>query len=295
MDTITPPQAQAFMHLSSFVKHHDASRTLLIVYYAGHGYHSSKGTGYLALSGKPIYYEDARIAASIEWNEVERTLVATSSDVLVIFDCCHAGLLCRSAQDGLVNRTRIFQYLGACESEQRTKSSGSQSFTAAIIWALKELAEESDFPITTLVKKIEARAEFPHHQQRPVLFGGRFAPVSENIRLARMPNTTPQAKSSAAATGTEEHKIGSLLEFSPRVSWIPPTADIIRNVRILGEFIHRCIIGFGAIAFVAKCSLKDAVARGWTSLVQVPHQPPHLTSGPSNIAENGDGSRDSSS
>lgn len=133
----------------------------------------------------------AMIAASIEWHEVERTLVATSSDVLVIFDCCRAGLLCRSAQEGLENNDRIFQCLGACESEQRTRSSGKQSFTTAMIWALEELAKEPSFPVTKLVKKIEAHAGFPHDDQRPVLFGGRFAPASANIHLARMPSLVP--------------------------------------------------------------------------------------------------------
>lgn len=191
MHTRTAPQKQAFKHLSNFVDAHDDPQTLLIVYYAGHGYQSLTQPGHLALSGKPIYDESAMIAASIEWHEVERTLVATSSDVLVIFDCCRAGLLCRSAQEGLENNDRIFQCLGACESEQRTRSSGKQSFTTAMIWALEELAKEPSFPVTKLVKKIEAHAGFPHDDQRPVLFGGRFAPASANIHLARMPSLVP--------------------------------------------------------------------------------------------------------
>lgn len=191
MHTRTAPQRQAFKHLSNFVDTHDNPQTLLVVYYAGHGYQSLTGPGHLALSGKPIYHEDTMVAASIEWHEVERTLVATLSDVLVIFDCCRAGLLCKSAQDGLENNDRIFQCLGACESDQRTRSSGDRSFTTAMIWALKELAKESSFPVTKLVKKIEAHVGFPHNDQRPVLFGGRFAPASANIHLARMPTLMP--------------------------------------------------------------------------------------------------------
>lgn len=191
MHTRTSPQRQAFKHLSNFVDDHDNPQTLLLVYYAGHAYKSLTELGCLALSGKPIYDQDKMIAASIEWHEVERTLVATSSDVLVIFDCCHAGLLCRSAQEGLENKDRIFQCLGACESEQRTRSSGKQSFTTAMIWALKELAKESSSSTTKLVKKIEAHEGFPHNDQRPVLFGGRFAPASANIHLARMPSLMP--------------------------------------------------------------------------------------------------------
>jgi len=187
MHTRSPPQNQAFRYLSNFVDAQDDPQTLLIVYYVGHGYGSARGTGHLALSGKPIYDMETKIAVSVEWHEVERTLVSISSDVLVIFDCCQAGLLCRSAQDGLVTEGRVFQYLGACESEQQTKSSGRHSFTSAVIWALKELVDESSFPVTRLVKKIEEHTDFPNDQQRPVLFGGRFDPVSVNICLARMP------------------------------------------------------------------------------------------------------------
>jgi hypothetical protein len=187
MHSKTSPQKQAFKHLSNFVDAHDDPKTLLIVYYAGHGYESARGTGHLALSGKPIYDPKMKIAVSVEWHEVERTLVTTSSDILVVFDCCQAGLLCRSAQDGLVANGRIFQYLGACESEQQTRSSGKHSFTSAVMWALKELVDEESFPVTKLVKKIQAHSDFPNDQQRPVLFGGRFDPVSVNICLGRMP------------------------------------------------------------------------------------------------------------
>ena len=165
MHTRTAPQRQAFKHLSNFVDTHDNPQTLLVVYYAGHGYQSLTGPGHLALSGKPIYHEDTMVAASIEWHEVERTLVATLSDVLVIFDCCRAGLLCKSAQDGLENNDRIFQCLGACESDQRTRSSGDRSFTTAMIWALKELAKESSFPSDKAREKDRSARGVP--AQRP--------------------------------------------------------------------------------------------------------------------------------
>jgi hypothetical protein len=187
MHTRTSPQIQAFKLLSNFVDAHAAPRTLLIVYYAGHGYRSVRGTGHIALSGKPIYPTEDKMAASIEWHEVERTLVRISSDVLVIFDCCQAGLLCSSAQEGLGTNGRIFQYLGACESQQQTRSAGEHSFTSAITWALKELIGETSFPVTKLVKKIESHAGFPHGKQRPVLFSGRFDPASANICLGCMP------------------------------------------------------------------------------------------------------------
>ena len=186
MHTTTPPQIQAFKHLSNFVDAHAALRTLLIVYYAGHGYRSARDRDHIALSGKAFIELEDKFANSIEWHEVERTLVSINSDVLVIFDCCQAGLLCSSAREGSVTDGRIFQYLGACESQQQTRSAGEHSFTSAVTWALKELIGETSFPVTKLVKKIESHAGFPHGKQRPVLFSGRFDPASANICLGCM-------------------------------------------------------------------------------------------------------------
>lgn len=243
MHTRTAPQRQAFKHLSNFVDTHDNFQTLLVVYYAGHGYQSLTGPGYLALSGKPIYHQDTMVAASIEWHEVERTLVATSSDVLVIFDCCRAGLLCKSAQEGLENNDRIFQCLGACESDQRTRSSGKQSFTTAMIWALEELAEESSFPVTKLVKKIEAHEGFPHDDQRPVLFGGRFAAASENICLSRMRSSTLHREPSVVANDTTENTTGTGSGGVISLAWSLPGAKIMRSAATLANLLRHKILG----------------------------------------------------
>jgi hypothetical protein len=268
MNTLTCPQAQAFKHLSNFVHLNDASRTLLIVYYAGHGCEYPRGTGRIVLSGKSYYYDEDKLKNSFEWHEVERTLTRTASDVLVVFDCCFAGLLCKSAQEGLSSNARIFQFLGACESEQQTKSSGDSSFTAAITWALRRLAGESSFPVTKLVKEIESHETFPHDRQRPVLFSGRFHPASENICLSRMPNQASREKSSTVSNSTIKGINSNGSELRTDLLWIFPDTNIMQNAAVLARLLRRRILGNGAVTYIANCSLKLAVTQRWNDFVR---------------------------
>lgn len=241
LNTKDSPQKQVFKHLSNFVAAYDNPQTLLVVYYAGHGYKSAKGTGHLALSGKPIMDTKAKIAASFEWHEVERTLAETLSDVLVIFDCCNAGLLCKSALASRANDTRTFQYLGACESEQQTRRAGKHSFTSAVIWALEGLAEEASFPITKLVQKIEAHKDFPHDKQRPVLFGGRFNPVSEIICLAPMQPPKPEERLNTTVNDTSEVANGDTSKPSRGLPRGITGADTVERASTIVNDIHEDI------------------------------------------------------
>lgn len=153
LDLKSNPQHQAFRYLSEFVHEEDSTETLLIVYYAGHGWSEADDNGEIQLGGR-LPEEHEKIGdVSLAWHEVERTLSRTKSDVLVIFDCCHAGLLCRAAWRGL---SRCYQYIGACETNQQTRRAGPNSFTTAMTWALKQLADthKQGFPVTELVKSV---------------------------------------------------------------------------------------------------------------------------------------------
>ena len=268
MDTVTPPQTQAFAHLGAFLHTHDTPRTLLIIYYAGHGYQTVRGTGFIGLSGMPIYHEKDMIKASIQWHEVERTLVATSSDVLVVFDCCKAGLLCKSAQGGHVNTTRTFQFIGACESEQMTKRAGAESFTLAMTWALKRLSGETSFPVTRLIQEIESHATFPHDRQRPVLFSGRFHPASENICLSRMPNQASREKSRTVSNSTTKDITSNGSELRTDLLWLFPDTNIMQSAAMLARLLRRGILGNGAVTYIANCSLELAVTQRWSDFVR---------------------------
>lgn len=122
---------------------------------------------------------------SIEWTDVESSVLAkTKADVLVIFDCCHAGLLCQPAFRG---PRRPFQYVAACKAWQRTKSAGPESFSSAMIWALKKLADRPGFTVTKLIHTLMEHEDFPRDRQEAVVYGSRYGPVDEDIWLAPAP------------------------------------------------------------------------------------------------------------
>jgi hypothetical protein len=114
----------------------------------------------------------------IAWIAAEPLLSGTEADVLAIFDCCQAGHLCKY-------RAPIrFEYLGACDANQQTPAPGNESFTQALIWALRELSIEGSFPVSALQQKITQAPGFPK-TQRPAL-AHRFFPSPDHIVLARM-------------------------------------------------------------------------------------------------------------
>ena len=262
MNCETHPQTQAFQHLANFVATHTQPRTLLIIYYAGHGSSSGRGDSRIALSGRSFMDEKDKAAYSIEWDDVERTLSTTTSDVLVIFDCCHAGLLCRSAKEGLLNPTRSFQYLGACESGQLTNRAGPQSFTSAITWALSKLAVEPSFPVTKLVKTIEEHVHFPR-DQTPVLFGGRFDPVAENICIAHMRGPESEDERTDATTSVRNTPpTKGVLELRLHFPEEVTQENIVDSARLLKTCIQKGTLPCHEISFI------DMYTRDSTDLVR---------------------------
>lgn len=254
MNCDTHPQLQAFLHLAEFANENDKPDTLLIVYYAGHGYSSANDHNRIALSGTALWGKNDKVSRSIDWDDVERTLNATSSDVLVIFDCCNAGLLCRSAREGMTDPNRSFQYLGACESEQRTHGAGNQSFTSALTCALEKLASEPSFPVTKLVKVIEEHEAFPP-KQRPVLFGGRYDPVCENIHLAPIGASNVDQHAASVYPESTPSSLGVMelrLYFANEVT----EADIKSTAQTLKKRMNQEGLRCHAISFLDKYSLE---------------------------------------
>lgn len=208
------PQVQAMKHVVDFLHKHDSiePRTLLIVYYAGHGGADRTSTGRISLSGcHPD--NDAQRDRSIAWTEVETTLAKAESDVVVIFDCCHAGLLCRPARRG---PSRSFHYVAACKADQTTRASGEKSFTAAMIWALKDLADSPGFTVTRLVEKLMQHEPFPREEQEAVIYTSRFGP-GRDIWIA----PTPEKRDPDPASLTVDARPSSARED------LLPTADIL--------------------------------------------------------------------
>jgi len=159
------PQQQVNLQVATFVAREDCHKKLLIVYYAGHG-QPGNSPGHLELSpGFPTQHDIKGRLNKVIWNHAEHLLQDARADVLEIFDCCYAGSLgVRSPS------TRSFEYLAATGPNDTTKSPGPQSFTSALIWALKELVNERGCLTTQqLMHKIKKDApEFPR-DQTPVL------------------------------------------------------------------------------------------------------------------------------
>ena len=95
------------------------------------------------------------------WSNVETSIKDLEADVLLLFDCCHAGRLCQVSR----GPEGYFEFFGSCTADQTTRSPGPESFTSALIWALKELAKEPKaFTTAKLQWQIKQHKHFPEHQ-----------------------------------------------------------------------------------------------------------------------------------
>ena len=150
--------------VASWVDKYDDLKTLLLVYFAGHG-KPGNSTGELVLNGYNARPTDVRnYLNSVIWNNTESNLRDIESDVLQIFDCCYAGTLGTRGGSG-----QAFEYLAATGADDTTPRPGPSSFTSALIWALKEFVRDGGrFTTGHLSEKILKAPGFPKGQ-KPVL------------------------------------------------------------------------------------------------------------------------------
>ena len=202
---------------------------------------------------------------SIAWHSAETLIADTDSDVLVIFDCCHAGSLCRPYRS---RHGRCFEFLGACTADQKTRKPGPDSFTSDLIWALEQLAEKPFFTSSELQHMITKAPDFPK-TQFPQLFD-RFDPSPEHISMA------PLTTRNECVTETPQYR--EELDFSQREyldlrfhfkqkvddTAIRQTADALRS--LLRDPVSE--LSAERISFKGKYSLRqtaEAAARHWLS------------------------------
>lgn len=96
---------------------------------------------------------------TIVWASVERIIDDTRADVLLIFDCCHAGRLCHPPTRAVP--LRRYEVLAACSEDQTTPSGGERSFTSALTWAFNEFAtSQAMFTTSDLRWKIHRHGPF---------------------------------------------------------------------------------------------------------------------------------------
>ncbi|KAI9685827.1 MAG: Phosphatidylinositol-4-phosphate 5-kinase [Bathelium mastoideum] len=190
-------QIQMNKHLANFVDEFEdqGNSTLLIIYYAGHGWahvpEDDKHRTELRLVGgkneqkcQEQKWQRQKSHNSVMWNEAEKIIVGSEADVLLIFDCCYAGLIGR-AHD--LNR---FETLAACTADSRTHIPGKSSFTAALIWALEQLYSEKQFFTSS-----ELRARITEHQHFPkVQYPQLNQRVPSHSFIVIAPFSSPAAK-----------------------------------------------------------------------------------------------------
>ncbi|MCJ1448128.1 MAG: Phosphatidylinositol-4-phosphate 5-kinase [Stictis urceolatum] len=163
--------AQSYINMvvANWVWKNDGPRTLLIVYFAGHGRKGEKSNE-LKLAGRKQPRDYRAHLDTVVWNRTEENLRDTQSDVLQIFDCCYAGTLTQPER-GHSLEPRAFEYLAAAPPNKRTPGPGANSFTTALIWALKHLASKPKGRFTSgqLVDTIKEKAPGFSRTQEPFL------------------------------------------------------------------------------------------------------------------------------
>lgn len=209
--------------------------------------------------------ESEEVNHSIDWTEVERVLVKTKADVFVIFDCCHAGLLCRPAyRDGPISRS--FQYLGACAAEQRTRAPGEKSFTTAITWAFRELQDKQGFSVNELATLVQTAPNFPS-EQYPQLYGGRFEPSMEYIYMAPMPISGSGNQGQyrdEVARQTKAYELLDLRFFFER----PVTKEQLRAIARELKFHHKAKTPWLKVSLIRKSSVAEWAGLRWKEVVR---------------------------
>ena len=137
--------------------------------------------------------------------------------------------------DQVLKHPRSFEFLGACSSGNTTPAPGPKSFTRALIWALKSLAQqEKRFTVSGLSRKIREAPNFPQVQVPVQLDRG---PGSiERIMLAPLPEPIDGTESASNEIEVTEPQGLLNLNF---IFDKPPTKDVITN---FGENLNKFII-----------------------------------------------------
>lgn len=199
---------------------------------------------------------------SIEWTEVEHTLGKAKSDVLIIFDCCHAGLLCSPMYRG---PRRSFYYVAACKWNQVAHSSGEKSFTTAMIWALKELVDSPGFTVTRLVSTLMKHGPFPRDQQEATVFPSRYGPGTQDIWITPTVQTISPAQARQSRSKHDEvMPTANILDLRLHFQKHAPPKHIEETARVLKGLLEtKNFLHFHRITFLDYTSLVEWTARRW--------------------------------
>ncbi|KAF2444218.1 hypothetical protein P171DRAFT_361646 [Karstenula rhodostoma CBS 690.94] len=138
LNVASKPQQQMRTYMSAFIQKHDGPHNLLIVYYTGHGVYREDDK-YLELiaTSRPMVRRGFSQEARCNWNKIQDILLDddVEADVLSVLDTCYSSNLAKGGKE----ETRTFELLSACAIDSTTAAPGDNSFTRALIDALKRL------------------------------------------------------------------------------------------------------------------------------------------------------------
>ena len=242
-------QTQVNSIVAGWVDKYDGPKTLLLVYFAGHG-RPGKRQGDLQITGTKSLFEVDSELNEVTWNRAENNLLETVADVLQIFDCCYAGSL------GGRGDSRAFEYLAACAADQTTPRPGEHSFTRALIWALERLSVEmksARFTTSHLLRKIIEAPDFPK-DQRPEFRKRPGANPRERIMLQPVRPGQEESPPTAHANGTDgptnhttspeldaAHHTGGRHQDILTLKFIFETRPDVEDVRKLGSDLNKIV------------------------------------------------------
>jgi len=157
--------------------------------------------------------------------------------MLLIFDCCHAGHLAGTKTREFSNK--IFEFLGATQANDTTKAPGAESFTSALIWALKAFSKDVDgFTTSQLFTKILEAPDFPLHDgQRPCLTE-RGHHSLRRLRIAAVPDTESELDATPTSGTEEPTEIEYFLNLSLLFTKFPTLEDVSHLCSCLREVLQ---------------------------------------------------------
>ena len=205
---------------------------------------------------------------AVAWKLAEQHIRDRKADILLLFDCCFAGMLC-GRTDRATPSKRHFEFLGACAASQLTPGPGPKSFTRAMIESLKIRAEkeEDGFTIPMLVNQILNHKNFPKHKQTPSIASrttSRYKMLLSPLRHEQAPPSPPGKLEEQEKQLTYCISLDFLFDEIPNKSEFVEFCDRLKNLSQSGRS------GFKTIAWrsmyqrkLRRESLVPYVAHVW--------------------------------
>lgn len=229
-------QAQVNAIVAQWAYEKDGPHTLLIVYFAGHGTPSENGE--LRLTGRNVTPNDIDINYNeIVWDNTEKNLHYLIADVLQIFDCCFAGAFPKTCH----NYSQTIEFLAACDKDETTPSPGKESFTSALVWALKAFKVKGGrFSVSDLVNKIKEHRLCFENKNTPAAH--RLAVKRDRRRILLHPLEKTKAVPEKGATTTKIPLPSAEKEYIMKLEFAfqgQPNEWIVRR---LGEELNKIVL-----------------------------------------------------